>query len=75
MSSIIAMDLAIINDNMTKIGYYKSEYVSPFLINDVLTPIDTPLGQMSMPIEFWITADGKQTYMVVRSGVVGGCMR
>lgn len=72
MSAMIALDIAILNDGMQKIGYYKSEFVSPFIINDVLTPLDNKLGTMSMPIEFWLSADGKQTFMVVRSGVVGG---
>ena len=72
---MIALDLAILNDGMQKIGYYKSEFISPFLINDVLTPLDGQLGQMSMPVEFWLSADGKQTFMVVRSAVVGGAMR
>ena len=75
MSSMIAMDLAILNDGMQKIGYYKSEYISPFIINDVLTPSNGSYGQMSMPVEFWLTADGKQTFMVVRSAVIGGKMR
>jgi len=25
-----------------------------------------------MPVEFWISADGKKTFMVVRSAVIGG---
>ena len=75
MSSMVAIDLAILNDGMQKVGYYKSEFVSPFIINDVLTTPDSQLGQMSMPIEFWLTADGKKTFMVVRSGVIGGQMR
>ena len=44
MSAMIALDLAILNDGMKKIGYYKSEFISPFLINDVLTPSDSQLG-------------------------------
>lgn len=75
MSPMIALDLAILNDGMQKIGYYKSEFISPFIINDVLTPLNGQLGQMSMPVEFWLSADGKQTFMVVRSAVVGGAMR
>jgi len=59
MSAMVALDLAILNDGCKKIGYYKSEFISPFIINDVLTPMDSSLGQMSMPVEFWLTADGK----------------
>jgi len=49
--------------------------LSALVINDVLTTVDGQLGVMSMPVEFWLTADGKSTYMVVRSGVIGGHMR
>jgi hypothetical protein len=49
--------------------------MSALVINDVLTTFDGQLGTMSMPVEFWLTADGKSTYMVVRSGVIGGHMR
>lgn len=72
---MIAVDLAILNDGLQKIGYYKSEFISPFIINDVLTTPEGNLGQMSMPVEFWLSPDGKKTYMVVRSAVIGGQMR
>jgi len=72
---MIAVDLAILNDGLQKIGYYKSEFISPFIINDVLTTPEGQLGQMSMPVEFWLSSDGKKTYMVVRSAVIGGQMR
>ena len=75
MSPMIAMDLAILNDGMQKIGYLKSDHMAALIINDVLTTLDGQLGAMSMPVEFWLTADGKSTYMVVRSGVIGGHMR
>lgn len=37
MSPMVALDLAILNDGAQKLGYLKSEHISPFVINDVLT--------------------------------------
>ena len=67
MSPSIAMDLAILNDGITKLGYYKSQYISPVIINDTLTLSGAPLGKVQMPVEFYLTADEKTTYMVCRS--------
>jgi ABC-type branched-subunit amino acid transport system substrate-binding protein len=67
MSSNVAFDLCILNDGATKLGYYSSEHIGAVIINDTLTTATDRQGQISMPIEFWLTADGKQTLMVVRS--------
>lgn len=67
MSSMVALDLAILNDDATKLGYLKSDYLTPMVINDVLTTRDGQQGQISMPVEFWLSKDGKKTYMVSRS--------
>ena len=67
MSSMVALDLAVLNEGATKLGYLKSDYLSPVVINDVLTPANAESGQISMPVEFWLSADGKKTYMVSRS--------
>jgi hypothetical protein len=37
MSPMIALDLTILNDGATKLGYLKSDYLSPLVLNDVLT--------------------------------------
>jgi hypothetical protein len=73
MSPSIAMDIAILNDGMQRLGYYKSQWVSPVVINDTLTVAGALHGSMQMPLEFWLTADGKMTYMVCRSGA--SCIR
>ena len=61
---MVAFDLIRLNDGAQKLGYLCSEHIAPVVINDVLTVAGQPLGQMSMPIEFWLTADGKKTLMV-----------
>lgn len=38
MSSSIAVDFYILNENSTKAGYLKSDYISPSVQNDALTP-------------------------------------
>ncbi len=67
MSPMVALDLAILNDGAKKIGYLKSDYLAPMIINDVLTTAGSQTGQISMPVEFWLSKDGKKTFMVCRS--------
>ena len=73
MSPSIAMDIAILNDGMQRLGYYKSQWVSPVVINDTLTVAGAPHGSLQMPLEFWLSTDGKATYMICRSGA--SCIR
>jgi hypothetical protein len=37
LSPLIAMDLAILNDGMDRIGFYSSKHLSPMVVNDALT--------------------------------------
>jgi hypothetical protein len=67
MSSMVALDLAVLNDGATKLGYLKSDYLSPMVINDVLTTGNAAEGSISMPVEFWLSADGTKTLMLSRS--------
>ena len=46
MSPSVAMDIAILNDGMQRLGYYKSQWVSPVVINDTLTVAGAPHGSM-----------------------------
>lgn len=69
MSPLIAFDLTILNDKPQKLGYLQSDLLSPFIVNDVLTPVGGSFGQISMPCEFWLTADGTKTMMAVRGSV------
>jgi predicted ATP-grasp superfamily ATP-dependent carboligase len=75
MSPQIAIDLAILNDGMQRLGFYKSNYVAPIVINDTLTTVAGQSGQIQMPAEFWLTADGTKTMLVFRSSVTSGNMR
>ena len=72
MGPLIAIDLALLNSGMQKLGYYKSEYMAAVLINDTLTLAGQAAGQCQMPVEFWLSADKSKTFMVVRSGVNSG---
>jgi len=63
---MVAFDLTIMNDSPQKLGYLSSEHLSPMIVNDVLTPAGAKAGEISMPVEFWLTADSKKTLMVLR---------
>lgn len=69
MSAIIAQDLYIMNEKPQKLGYVKSEYISPMVQNGILSP-----GQLQMPCELYLSADKKYTFMMLRSTVLGGKM-
>ena len=44
LSPLIAMDLAILNDGMERIGFYSTKYLSPMVVNDALTLPGTSMG-------------------------------
>ena len=46
MSANIAVDLFILNGGCTKLGYIKSDYLSPSVQNDTLTVLGSPTGQL-----------------------------
>lgn len=74
MSANIAVELYILNEGMTKAGYLKSEYISPLVSNDQLTVQGAAPGQIVMPCEIFVSADGQYTFILMRSGIVGGRM-
>ena len=37
MNAMLACDMYILNENPTKVGYLKSDYISPMVSNDALT--------------------------------------
>ena len=57
---------------MERVGFYKSDYIAPIVINDNMTMAGEVLGQVSMPAEVWFSADHNMTFLMVRSGPVGG---
>lgn len=46
MGPSIAADLCILNEGMTRIGFMKTEYLSPVIINDSLTLAGGQPGQI-----------------------------
>jgi hypothetical protein len=44
MGALIGADLFILNENVTKVGYLKSSYISPMVSNDAQTITGGNLG-------------------------------
>jgi len=74
MSSSIAVDLYILNQNATKAGYIHSEYIAPLVFNDALSADVSKPGALTMPCELYVSADKQYTFMVLRSGICSGKM-
>ena len=55
MNSMIAAELFICNEQMTKAGFLHSEYIAPLVFNDAHSPsMETP-GKLTMPCEIYQT--------------------
>jgi hypothetical protein len=77
MSPFIGLDLYILNENMHKAGFYKSDTIVPGISNDglSLTPEE---GHLTLPAEIFVSppdAPNRMTFLVLRSGILGGQMR
>lgn len=72
LSPHIGMDLFILNAGMERLGFYKSELITPIIINDVLTTAGEAPGKISMPAEIWHSQQYNMTFLLVRSSVKGG---
>jgi predicted ATP-grasp superfamily ATP-dependent carboligase len=68
------MDLYILNENMVKLGYFKSNNIVPGLSNDGLSLNDNE-GNIIMPVEIYQSPDRKLTFFMMRSSVAHGKMR
>ena len=66
------MELFCLNTSMERVGFYKSDYVAPIVTNDLMTLAGQPTGQVSMPAEIWFSAEHNMTFLMIRSGPVGG---
>lgn len=75
MSPMIASDLFISNEGQAPVGYLKSEYISPIVQNDTVRIEGTPQGQIQMPVVFYMSANNKYTFLVMRTGVTSGNMK
>jgi len=77
MSPFIGLDLYILNEDMHKVGYYKSDYIAPGVSNDGLS-LNPNEGNLTLPAEIFVSAPGaanKLTFLVLRSGILSGQMR
>ena len=72
LSAHIGMELFILNMGMQKVGYYKTDYLSPVFLNDCISLAGTPQGQVSMPAEVWFSQEHNMTFLMVRTAPVGG---
>jgi hypothetical protein len=52
MSAFIGLDLYILNEGMQKVGYFKSNNISPGVSNDGLSLNDNE-GKLIMPCEIY----------------------
>ena len=72
LSPFIGMDLFILNSDMERVGFYKSEYIAAALVNDIVQLADEESGKITMPAEFYVSKEHNLTFLMVRSGPVGG---
>ena len=69
MTAHIATDIFVLNENATRLGFYDSDFVNAAIVNDGLTLAGQPTGQISMPAEFWQSADRKTTILSMKTSV------
>lgn len=69
MSANIAADLFIMNEGAQKVGFIKSEYISPLVLLDQHMADPSTKGQLSIPCELFQSKDGKLTFLLVQSGI------
>lgn len=75
MTAMIAADLFIANEPVTKVGYLVSEYISPMVTNDSQNPLaDTAPGSLTLPCEVFMSNDNAYTFILLRSGICQGKM-
>ena len=71
MSPFIGVDLFILNEGARKVGYFKSEHISPGISNDGLS-VGPEEGHLTLPAEVFHQSEKKLTFLVIRSGIRGG---
>ena len=75
LSAHIGMELFVLNEGMERVGYYKSDYVAPVVVNDNMTLAGAAMGQVTMPAEIWYSERHNMTFLMIRSGPTGGMRR
>jgi len=72
LSAYMGMELFILNAGMERVGFYKSDYISPIVMNDNMTLNGQPMGQVSMPAEVYFSQEHNMTFLMIRSAPTGG---
>lgn len=68
MSPFIGLDLYILNEGLTKVGYFKSEHIVAGISNDGLS-LTAEEGKLILPAEIYHSSEKKVTFLIIRSGV------
>lgn len=55
LSPHIGLDLFVLNQKVTRLGFYLSDYLGAIVANDLLNTHQEPQGTITMPAEFWIS--------------------
>ena len=74
-SPMIAADLYILNEGFNKVGFLKSEYISPLVQNDIMRADGEAEGTIAMPVTLWRSPNSNYTFLVMRTGVTHGNMK
>ena len=74
MSAFIALDLYILNDGFTKVGYFDSRNLTPGISNDGLS-LKRDEGNIILPCEIYHSATQKVTLFMLITGVGSGRTR
>ena len=72
---MIATDLYLLNEGFSRVGYLKSEYISPLVQNDIMTVEGEAGGVIAMPVTIWRSASSNYTFLVMRTSVTPGNMK
>ena len=71
MGGCIAMDLFVMNQGLTRIGFYHSDFLASVVMNDTHTQTGEPHGKLSCPAEFYVCEERKLTFFSLRTGPAG----
>lgn len=71
LSPFIALDMYILNDGFTKVGYFDSQNFVPGISNDGLS-LTKDEGNLILPCEIYHSASQKVTLMMLRTSVGHG---
>lgn len=70
-SPTLGLDLMIMNQGFSHVGYFDSDHILPLVGNDILSEGE-PTGRLVVPNEIYTNSDFKMTLFALRSGVFRG---